>query len=83
MKNRGPDNQEHLGFNFKKKKILFFHSRLKIIDLNNRSNQPFIKFNKIMIYNGEIYNFKEIKNKLIKLGYKFETTSDTEVLLTA
>ena len=83
MKNRGPDNQEHLDFNFKKKKILFFHSRLKIIDLNNRSNQPFIKFNKIMIYNGEIYNFKEIKNKLIKLGYKFETTSDTEVLLTA
>ena len=63
------------------RQILFFHSRLKIIDLNNRSNQPFIKFNKIMIYNGEIYNFKEIKNKLIKLGYKFETTSDTEVLL--
>lgn len=83
MKNRGPDNQEHLNFDFKKKKILFFHSRLKIIDLKNRSNQPFIKFNKVMIYNGEIYNFKEIKDKLIKFGYKFETTSDTEVLLTA
>ena len=83
MKNRGPDNQEHLKFNFHKKKIVFFHSRLKIIDLKNRSNQPFIKYNKIMIYNGEIYNFKQIKGSLIKLGYKFDTSSDTEVLLTA
>ena len=77
MKNRGPDNQEYLKFNFDKKKIVFFHSRLKIIDLKNRSNQPFIKYNKIMIYNGEIYNFKQIKESLVKHGYKFDTSSET------
>lgn len=83
MKNRGPDNQEFRKFNFKKKNIFLFHSRLKIIDLKNRSNQPFKKYNKVMIYNGEIYNFLELKETLKKLGYNFETSSDTEVLLTA
>ena len=58
MSNRGPDS-----FNNIKGKLennifydLFF-SRLSIIDLNNRSNQPFIKFNKILLFNGEIYNY--------------------------
>ena len=83
MKNRGPDNQKCLRLKFNKKKILLFHSRLKIIDLKNRSNQPFQKYNKIMIYNGEIYNFKEIKKTLKNLGYNFYTNSDTEVLITA
>ena len=83
MKNRGPDNQKCLRLNFNKKKNLLFHSRLKIIDLKNRSNQPFQKYNKIMIYNGEIYNFKEIKKTLKNLGYNFYTNSDTEVLITA
>ena len=83
MKNRGPDNQKCLRLNFHKKKILLFHSRLKIIDLKNRSNQPFQKYNKILIYNGEIYNFKELKKTLKNLGYNFYTNSDTEVLITA
>lgn len=83
MKNRGPDNQQKLNLSFNGKKIMFFHSRLKILDLKNRSNQPFLKYDKIIIYNGEIYNFKQVKSDLLKLGYKFETSSDTEVLLTA
>ena len=83
MSNRGPDS-----FNNIKGKLennifydLFF-SRLSIIDLNNRSNQPFIKFNKILLFNGEIYNYLELKNEL-KKKYSFSTKSDTEVLLTA
>ena len=61
---------------------MIYFLRLSIIDLNNRSNQPFIKFNKILLFNGEIYNYLELKNEL-KKKYSFSTKSDTEVLLTA
>ena len=60
-----------------------FHSRLSIIDLNKRSNQPFSKHGLKLVYNGEIYNFKIIKDELAQLGYKFDTKSDTEVILSA
>ena len=55
---------------------------MSIIDLNVRSSQPFIKYNNILLFNGEIYNYLEIKNKL-EQKYKFTTSSDTEVLFTA
>lgn len=80
---RGPDFQKKFKINYKNKKILLFHSRLSIIDLNQRSNQPFSKHGLKLVYNGEIYNFKIIKDKLVQLGYKFNTTSDTEVILSA
>lgn len=59
------------------------HNRLSILDLDARSHQPFYSEDKryVLIFNGEIYNYKEIKEKLIKEGYKFRTESDTEVLL--
>ena len=47
-------------------KSLFLHSRLSIIDLNKRSNQPFKIWNDVIIFNGEIYNYIELKEKLIK-----------------
>ncbi len=56
--------------------------RLSIQDLNERSNQPF-KSNdnkRITIFNGEIYNFKDLKNDLKNLNYKFYTNGDTEVI---
>jgi len=81
MKNRGPDMQDYKSYNFFNRKITLFHSRLSIIDLNSRSNQPFKYKNLIMIFNGEIYNYQELKKELIDFGYKFETSSDTEVLL--
>ena len=59
------------------------HTRLKIIDLDNRSNQPFKFGNSVLIFNGEIYNYIEIKNELISLGHIFRTSSDTEVLIHA
>ncbi len=83
MINRGPDNQSWHKVEKENFNIFLLHSRLSIIDLDNRSNQPF-KFEKyIIIYNGEIYNFIEIRKNLLKLGYKFSTNSDTEVLLKA
>ena len=81
MKNRGPDNQNWVEYIYKNKFILLLHSRLSIIDLDERSNQPFTIGNYTIIYNGEIYNYFQLREKLQKLGYKFSTKSDTEVLL--
>lgn len=60
------------------------HKRLSIIDLTNDASQPFVSNDKryVLAYNGEIYNFKEIKKKLIN-KYKFTSSSDTEVILYA
>lgn len=77
IKFRGPDN---LGI-IHKANISLGHLRLSILDLEERSNQPFIFEHLTLVYNGEIYNFKEVKNGLIEEGYLFETSSDTEVLL--
>ncbi len=82
MKNRGPDN---FGSNIallENINVYLFHSRLNIVDLTNKANQPFIINNYLVIFNGEIYNFKKLKSELIKKGYSFKTNSDTEVLLT-
>ena len=61
------------------------HSRLSILDLSSDANQPFQLPDSpyICVYNGEIYNFKDVRNELKSLGYTFFTTSDTEVLLRA
>ena len=79
LANRGPDgsgiyqSRDH-------KNILLIHRRLAIIDLDQRSNQPFRVGNKLLIFNGEIYNYIELRSQLKTLGYKFVTDSDTEVL---
>ena len=74
---RGPDNISVL----KNENISLGHLRLSILDLDERSNQPFNFRHLSLVYNGEIYNFKEIRKSLIEEGYSFDTTSDTEVLL--
>ncbi len=61
--------------------FVFGHRRLSIIDLSINGHQPFVDSGYVIIYNGEIYNYIEIRNELQKLGYKFNTDSDTEVLL--
>ena len=61
MKNRGPDSQNHLEFKYNHRYFYFFHSRLSIIDLKNDSNQPFVKNNLLIIFNGEIYNYLELE----------------------
>ena len=84
MKNRGPDNQSYCNLKINNSSnIYLLHSRLSIIDLKNRSNQPFKKKHITLIFNGEIYNYREIRKNLEELCYKFYTESDTEVLANA
>jgi len=82
LKNRGPDSK---GSYYSKldydKKIYLLHTRLSIIDLDRRSNQPFSYKNYIIIFNGEIYNYLELRDHLKSKGYNFKTTGDTEVLI--
>lgn len=74
---RGPDN---IGINTYNN-VSLGHLRLSILDLEERSNQPFNYKNLHITFNGEIYNYTDIKTELIALGYEFSTESDTEVLL--
>ena len=76
---RGPDDSGiYEGNNF-----IFGHRRLSIIDLDSHAKQPMISEDGhyILVFNGEIYNYFELKKNLIRKGYKFYTLSDTEVLL--
>jgi len=73
---RGPDED---GF-FIKGHVGFFHKRLSIIDLSTGS-QPMSFGEFTIVYNGEIYNYIELRNELIAKGHNFITTSDTEVIL--
>ena len=79
IKHRGPDSS---GI-YMDKNVGFGHRRLSIIDVSDHSNQPFFYKDLILIFNGAIYNYLEIKDELISHGYSFKTTSDTEVLLLA
>ena len=79
LAHRGPDGK---GF-FIYKNFGLGHRRLSIIDLSKNSNQPMISEDKnwVISYNGEIYNFKEIREDLKKRGYSFISSGDTEVIL--
>lgn len=59
------------------------HNRLKIIDLSNEANQPFVYQDVTIVFNGEVYNYIELRAQLEKKGYKFRTQSDTEVICAA
>src|SRR5437879_88348 len=84
MQRRGPDHFAHRHWLTQAKRHLhFMHTRLGIIDLDPRSNQPFRVGSKWMIFNGELYNYVEVRAGLEKEGIRFHTTSDTEVLLQA
>jgi len=74
MFHRGPDNQSYINNNG----VFLGHSRLSIIDLNPRSNQPFRDGDLVMIYNGEVYNYKEL---ISDHHLDVVTKSDTEVVL--
>jgi asparagine synthase (glutamine-hydrolysing) len=82
MIHRGPDDQS---FEKIAVDVIFGHVRLSIIDLNEGSNQPFCDEtgNYWIVFNGEIFNYLEIKTELLALGHHFKTSSDTEVLLRA
>jgi len=77
---RGPDGS---GI-FIDKNLALGHRRLSIIDLSENSAQPMFFGDKyVIVFNGEIYNYVELRNELKILGYTFKTTGDTEVILAA
>ena len=79
---RGPDGEGY--WLSEDENIGFGHRRLSIVDLDDRAKQPMHYLDRYIItYNGEIYNYPELKSDLLKKGYKFKTESDTEVLLAA
>lgn len=83
IKHRGPDGEGQLILHSANAQIGLGHRRLSIIDLSETGHQP-MQFNSLHItYNGEVYNFQEIKNELIQLGHSFVGNSDTEVILHA
>lgn len=79
IKHRGPDANAVL----LKNHVGLGHARLAVIDLNESANQPFSSADgkHHLVFNGEIYNYKELKADLEKSGVEFKTQSDTEVLL--
>jgi asparagine synthase (glutamine-hydrolysing) len=86
---RGPDADEIKGLDISGNiinegaPIWLGHRRLSIIDTESRANQPFEFEDWIIIFNGEIYNYLELREELIQSGNTFKTTSDTEVLIQA
>jgi asparagine synthase (glutamine-hydrolysing) len=86
---RGPDGSgyysidTHSGSEYDKKNftIFFGHRRLSIIDLSSQGAQPMSKGNLVITFNGEIYNYLELRTELKAKGCFFETNTDTEVIL--
>ena len=84
MQLRGPDSQHSTQITLaNQQEVVLLHSRLSIIDLDARSDQPFEMGPLTLIYNGEIYNYRELRIELESNGRVFRTQSDTEVLLQA
>jgi len=83
LTHRGPDGSGYKLFN--EVKLGLGHRRLSILDLSEAGKQPmsYPKSNLHITFNGEIYNFIEIRNELKNLGYQFATDTDTEVVLAA
>ena len=78
LRHRGPDGEDF--WVNKQQTVGFAHRRLCILDLSANANQPFHYLHYTIIFNGEIYNYIELKQELAKRGYQFTTTSDTEVI---
>ncbi len=82
MRQRGPDHAEWRQWQRPDGMwVAFLHSRLSIIDLDERSSQPFSYDGHWISYNGELYNYLELRAELERSGAVFHTESDTEVML--
>src|SRR3954449_4519332 len=81
LKRRGPDGH---GTWFRRG-VALSHRRLQIIDLSETGAQPMVddELGLTIVFNGCVYNYRELRELLIGLGYSFFSTSDTEVLLKA
>src|SRR4030095_2245192 len=81
LAHRGPDGQGIFFLRTEDATIGLGHRRVSIIDLSASGNQPMHYEGLHVIFNGEIYNYNEIREELISLGHHFLTHSDTEVIL--
>ncbi|HCN04577.1 MAG TPA: asparagine synthase (glutamine-hydrolyzing) [Bacteroidetes bacterium] len=79
MSHRGPDYRG----TWSSGPVFLGHNRLSIIDLSSASHQPMTKGTATLTYNGEVYNYRELRTELERDGYSFTTTGDTEVILAA
>ncbi len=79
IRHRGPDG----GMTWSGTGIRLGHRRLQVIDLDLRADQPMRRGKLSIVFNGEIYNYRELRRELSSLGHIFHTMSDTEVLLQA
>jgi asparagine synthase (glutamine-hydrolysing) len=76
LHHRGPDNFA----TWTNRNAGFAHNRLSILDLTDAGNQPFVNERYVLVYNGEIYNYLDIRTNLLDPSTHFISTSDTEVL---
>ncbi|MBB3107746.1 asparagine synthase (glutamine-hydrolyzing) [Psychrobacter luti] len=81
LKHRGPDDEGLDVFSLDSCSIFLGHRRLSIIDISSNGHQPMLYEHLAIIYNGEVYNFKHIRQELILNGYSFDSNTDTEVIL--
>src|SRR5215213_5856988 len=79
LKRRGPDFEA----TYANGPLALGHRRLAIIDLSQDGNQPMLddELRLALVFNGIIYNYRELRNELQKLGYRFFSTGDTEVII--
>jgi len=79
LRHRGPDGE---GVWYDRKAGVFLaHARLAILDTSSMADQPMSDDGRVLCWNGELYNYQEIRNKLTRIGCKFRSTGDTEVAL--
>ncbi|MGK8705345.1 asparagine synthase (glutamine-hydrolyzing) [Metapseudomonas otitidis] len=85
LRRRGPCNSDHILYPIDRGTLGLGHTRLSIIDLTTAGHQPMHSpdGNASIVFNGEIYNYRELRNELSSYGHTFTSNSDTEVLLAA
>ena len=83
LHHRGPDDSGYTFVENENYHLGLGHRRLSILDLSSHGHQPMTYEHLSIVYNGEVYNFQEIKKELEESGYSFDSYSDTEVILKA
>ena len=83
MAHRGPDDEGIFSAQHGEVSVQLAHRRLSVIDLSDGGHQPFTRHGLTLVYNGELYNFRELRHELATGGTTFSTSSDTEVVLEA
>ncbi|KAA9398352.1 asparagine synthase (glutamine-hydrolyzing) [Haloarcula sp. CBA1130] len=81
LSHRGPDSQDHYTTTVDGADIYLGNTRLSIIGLGEQGRQPMHDDKVSITFNGEVYNYRELRERLQSAGYAFDTTTDTEVLL--